>query len=86
MNAAKERRLAEQRQREANVHEVADMWKPTIDSYNDPNAYRIAQDITECKELASNRTAGISETVDIYEIYVTGYRTCMRGRGHHVIN
>jgi len=27
-------------------------YKPTIDSYNDPNAGRIAQDLAECKQLA----------------------------------
>ncbi|GAB6141189.1 hypothetical protein JCM14076_19180 [Methylosoma difficile] len=38
-------------------------WTPTVDSYNDPNAYRISQDMAECKELASHASGGTaSET------------------------
>lgn len=33
-------------------------WTPTVDSYNDPNAYRINQDMTECKQLASQASGG----------------------------
>ena len=32
-------------------------YTPTVDSYNNPNAYRINQDIAECKQLA-NRSSG----------------------------
>jgi outer membrane lipoprotein SlyB len=32
-------------------------WTPTVDSYNDPYAYRINQDMGECQQIAK-RTAG----------------------------
>jgi outer membrane lipoprotein SlyB len=31
-------------------------WEPVVDTYNDPNAYRLQQDMAECKMLA--RQAG----------------------------
>lgn len=38
-------------------------WSPTVDPYNDPNAYRINQDIAECKQLASQASGGtVKET------------------------
>jgi len=38
-------------------------WTPTVDSYNDPNAYRINQDMAECKQLASQASGGtVKET------------------------
>jgi outer membrane lipoprotein SlyB len=38
-------------------------WTPTVDSYNDPNAYRINQDMVECKQLASQASGGtVKET------------------------
>ncbi|MDD5275426.1 MAG: glycine zipper family protein [Methylovulum sp.] len=38
-------------------------WTPTVDSYNDPNAYRINQDMAECKQLASQSSGGtVKET------------------------
>jgi hypothetical protein len=33
-------------------------WAPTVDSYNDPNAYRINQDMAECQQLASQASGG----------------------------
>ena len=33
-------------------------WAPTVDSYNDPNAYRINQDMAECKQLAGQASGG----------------------------
>lgn len=33
-------------------------WTPTLDTYNDPNAGRITQDLSECKELASQASGG----------------------------
>lgn len=33
-------------------------WAPTVDTYNDPNAYRINQDMAECKQLASQASGG----------------------------
>jgi hypothetical protein len=38
-------------------------WTPTVDPYNDPNAYRINQDTAECKQLASQASGGtVKET------------------------
>ena len=38
-------------------------WKPTVDSYNDPNAGRIPQDMAECKQLSSQTSGdGAEET------------------------
>ncbi|MCX7096775.1 MAG: glycine zipper family protein [Methylococcales bacterium] len=38
-------------------------WTPTVDPYNDPNAYRINQDAAECKQLASQASGGtVKET------------------------
>lgn len=33
-------------------------YQPTVDAYNDPNAYRINQDIAECKQLAEQSAGG----------------------------
>jgi outer membrane lipoprotein SlyB len=33
-------------------------WTPTVDGYNDPNAYRINQDMAECKQMASQASGG----------------------------
>lgn len=39
-------------------------WTPTVDPYNNPNAYRINQDIAECKQLAHQASNGTArETV-----------------------
>ncbi|HYE36564.1 glycine zipper family protein [Methylocaldum sp.] len=35
-------------------------WEPVVDTYNDPNAYRLQQDQAECKMLA--RQAGSTGT------------------------
>jgi outer membrane lipoprotein SlyB len=35
-------------------------WEPVVDTYNDPNAYRLQQDMEECKMLA--RQAGSTGT------------------------
>lgn len=40
-------------------------WQPTVDSYNDPNAYRINQDIAECKQLASQSSGGTTKETAI---------------------
>jgi outer membrane lipoprotein SlyB len=40
-------------------------WQPTVDSYNDPNAYRINQDIAECKQLASQASGGTAKETAI---------------------
>ena len=40
-------------------------WQPTVDSYNDPNAYRINQDMAECKQLASQSSGGTTKETAI---------------------
>ncbi len=35
-------------------------WTPTVDTYNDPNAYRINQDMAECRQLASQASNGLA--------------------------
>ncbi len=40
-------------------------WTPTVDPYNDPNAYRINQDISECKQLAQQASNGVGKEVAI---------------------
>jgi len=33
-------------------------YTPTVDTYNDPNAYRLNQDAEECKQLATQSSGG----------------------------
>ncbi len=33
-------------------------YTPTVDSYNDPNAYRMNQDMEECRQLAQHSAGG----------------------------
>ena len=33
-------------------------WTPTVDTYNDPNAWRISQDEAQCRQLASQASGG----------------------------
>ncbi|MEQ1740556.1 MAG: glycine zipper family protein [Methyloglobulus sp.] len=33
-------------------------YTPTVDTYNDPNAYRMNQDMEECRQLASQSSGG----------------------------
>ncbi len=40
-------------------------WTPTVDAYNDPNAYRINQDMAECKQLASQAAGGTTKETAI---------------------
>jgi uncharacterized protein YcfJ len=40
-------------------------WTPTVDNYNDPNAYRISQDMAECKDLASQASGGTAKETAI---------------------
>lgn len=40
-------------------------WKPTVDPYNDRNAYRIPQDEAECKQLASQASGGTAKETAI---------------------
>lgn len=107
-------------------------WTPQVDTYNDPNAYRINQDMSECAQLADQATGGVAKETAIgagvgglvgaaggaavgaivgdpgkgaaigaaaggigtgahqgyqaNERYKNAYRSCMRQRGHNVIN
>lgn len=40
-------------------------WTPTVDSYNDPNAYRINQDMAECRQLAASASGGTAKEAAI---------------------
>jgi len=40
-------------------------WTPTVDTYNDPNAYRVNQDMAECKDLASHASGGTAKEAAI---------------------
>ena len=40
-------------------------YQPTVDSYNDPNAYRINQDMAECQQLASQASGGTAKETAI---------------------
>jgi outer membrane lipoprotein SlyB len=40
-------------------------WTPTVDAYNDPNAYRINQDMAQCKDLASHASGGTAKETAI---------------------
>lgn len=33
-------------------------WTPTVDTYNDKNAYRLNQDMQDCQQLASQASGG----------------------------
>jgi len=34
-------------------------WTPTVDSYNNPNAWRLNQDMRECDQLARQASGGL---------------------------
>ncbi|KJV07790.1 glycine zipper family protein [Methylocucumis oryzae] len=36
-------------------------WTPTVDTYNDRNAYRLNQDMEECRHLASQASGGTAK-------------------------
>lgn len=36
-------------------------WTPTVDTYNDPNAARINQDMAECRQLAESASGGTAK-------------------------
>jgi len=40
-------------------------WAPTVDTYNDPNAYRVNQDMAECQQLASQASGGTAKETAI---------------------
>jgi outer membrane lipoprotein SlyB len=33
-------------------------WTPTVDTYNDPNAWRLSQDEAQCRQLAMHSSGG----------------------------
>lgn len=107
-------------------------WTPTVDTYNDPNAFRLNQDMAECQQLASQASGGAAKETAIgagvggligaaggaalgaalgnagtgaaigaaaggiggatkqglgsEDQYKHAYNTCLRERGHKVIN
>jgi len=36
-------------------------WSPTVDPYGSPNAYRLNQDLAECRELALQASGGTAQ-------------------------
>lgn len=36
-------------------------WTPTVDTYNDPNANRLNQDLAECQQLANQASGGTAK-------------------------
>ena len=40
-------------------------WTPTVDSYNDPNAARLSQDMAECQQLADQAAGGTAKETAI---------------------
>lgn len=40
-------------------------WTPTVDTYNDRNAYRLNQDMEECRQLASQASGGTAKETAI---------------------
>lgn len=40
-------------------------WTPTVDTYGNPNAYRLNQDLAECKQLASQASGGTAREAAI---------------------
>ncbi|MCK4842959.1 MAG: hypothetical protein KAT04_13945 [Methylococcales bacterium] len=36
-------------------------WSPTVDPYGDPNAYRLNQDLEECRQLALQASGGTAK-------------------------
>jgi outer membrane lipoprotein SlyB len=40
-------------------------WTPTVDGYNDPNAYNINRDMAECKQLATQSSGGTGKQTAI---------------------
>jgi outer membrane lipoprotein SlyB len=107
-------------------------WTPTVDTYNDPNAYRLNQDMADCQQLASQASGGVAretatgaavggligaaggaavgavtgnagrgaaigaaaggiggaakQGIQSDDQYKNAYRSCLRQRGHTVIN
>ncbi len=106
-------------------------WTPTVDPYNDPNAYRLNQDMAQCEQIASQSTSTLKDTakgaavggllgaaggaaigaitgdpgkgaaigaaaggiggaahqgIQSNDQYKNAYRSCMRQRGHNVMN
>jgi outer membrane lipoprotein SlyB len=107
-------------------------WTPTVDTYYDPNAYRLNQDMADCQQLASQASGGVAretatgaavggligaaggaaigaatgnagrgaaigaaaggiggaakQGIQSDDQYKNAYRSCLRQRGHTVIN
>ncbi|MCQ8118500.1 glycine zipper family protein [Methylomonas rosea] len=107
-------------------------YRPAVDTFNDPNAYRLNQDMNECEQLATQASGGIlketatgaavggligggggaaggavfgnagtgaaigaavgvlggaaKQGLEANNRYKLAYNTCLRNRGHNVIN
>ena len=108
-------------------------YRPTVDTYNDPNASNVSRDEADCRELARQASGGTAaqaatgglvggligaasgaaigaatggnagkgaaigagagglgggayKGIEANENYKSAYRTCMRNRGHNVID
>lgn len=107
-------------------------WTPTVDSYGNPNAYRLNQDMAECRQIASQASGGAvkesavgmgaggllgaaggaaigaiagnpatgamigatagglgggaTQGFQADERYKSAYNSCLRNRGHKIIN
>jgi hypothetical protein len=40
-------------------------WAPTVDTYNDPKAFRLNQDMQECQQLAAQASGGTAKEAAI---------------------
>ncbi len=61
-------------------------WQPTVDSYDNPNADRIPQDMAECKQLSAQASGdGAKQEFDANSTYKNIFIKCMRNRGHTVL-
>lgn len=63
-------------------------WSPIVDSYNNPNSYRLAQSLAEC-ELTAQQNADNTlnqNKADINNQFRKTYRSCLKQNGHTVVN
>lgn len=72
-------------------------YRPVVDTYRDPNAFRVAQDERECRQLAAGagKTAGTksrastgdeSRSAQVDSRFKHAFIDCMAERGHEVVN
>lgn len=63
-------------------------WSPIVDSYSNPNAYHLTQNLAECEQTARQNAGGSvnQDKADINDQFRKTYRSCLRQNGHTVIN